>query len=156
MNLSNLSLFDNLISKAINEYYILQYWSQSKNFHIPNFESSIIFYTNDNFIQASDATDVEVTLCQMSTAFTHKLLVESKDPQDYLFSILMSHIKKLDNEMMKLTYGEGHFAPAIGPILTEENTFQFMTIVEYSIGGWCEIDKEVYYEAQKNQQNKML
>lgn len=156
MNLSNLSLSDNFISKAINEYYTLQYWSGIQNFHIPNIKSSIVFYTNGNFIQASDASDIEVTLCQMSTAFSDAFLAESKDPQHYLFSTLMSHIKKLDNEMMKLTYGEGYFAPVIGPILTEENAFQFMTIVKYSVGGWCQIDKEVYYEAQKNQQNKML
>lgn len=155
MNLSNLSLSDNFRLKAIDKYN-LQYWSGIKSFHISNTKNSIVFYTNSNFIEASDADNIEVNLCQMSTAFNDIFLVESKDPQHYIFDILMSDIKELDYQMMKLTHNQGYFVPVIGPILTEKESFKFMTVVKYAVGAWCQIDKEVYYEAQKNQQNKML
>lgn len=158
MNLSNLSSTESLTLKILDKYYNLKVIGLYNELCIPN-DNYIVFYTNGNYIQASDDVHVDVTLRNFTRAFSDHQLTESKDGktiEHYLYNKIMQQITNLDLQMIKLTYGLGLFVPVISSLVVEEEMFKFITTATYGLGGYCSIDKEVYYEAQKNQQNKML
>lgn len=158
MNLSNLSSTDNIILKILDKYYNLKVIGSYNELCIPN-DNDIVFYTNGNYIQASDDIHVEVVLCNFTQAFSDYQLCELKDDETieyYLYSRIMQQITNLDLQMMQLTYGLGLFVPIMNSLTIEKEIVKYTTLVKYAIGGYCRINKEEYYEAQKNQQNKML
>lgn len=158
MNLYHTFYSNYLISKLKEDFLNLNLIVDSKPMNIATMDGFLTLYTNGKFLQMSDNSIVIVNLVHMLFSISDHDFSSMNhiDVEDYLYKEIYSQIYKLKLEIEKISNNIHSFYPILHLSHTSVNDATFQTFFHYSVGGYAFINKEVYYEAQKNQQNQML